>query len=128
MNNLENLSHVFSGLDPWIGEVPQGNRVNFLGVLTSLDYFSDPSAHFDDVDRICAGSYGRGRASRSELATAEQTETTSQRRRQFAAPGRWQRALCGSRCPLTCDSRRKSRIDSAENSVLGFESTQCGFE
>ena len=57
MNNLENLSHVFSGLDPWIGEVPQGNRVNFLGVLTSLDYFSDPSAHFDDVDRIRAGSY-----------------------------------------------------------------------
>ena len=57
MNNLENLFHVFSGLDPWIGEVPQGNRVNFLGVLTSLDYFSDPSAHFDDVDRIRAGSY-----------------------------------------------------------------------
>ena len=37
--------------------MPQGNRVNFLGVLTSLDYFSDPSAHFDDVDRIRAGSY-----------------------------------------------------------------------
>ena len=57
MNDIENLSSAFRGLDPWVGEVPQGNRANFLGVLTSLDYFSDPGAHFDDVERVRAGSY-----------------------------------------------------------------------
>ncbi len=57
MNDIENLSSTFRGLTPWVGEVPQGNRINFLGVLTSLEYFSDPDAHFDDVDRVRAGSY-----------------------------------------------------------------------
>ena len=57
MNDIENLSSTFHGLAPWVGEVPQGNRINFLGVLTSLEYFSDPDAHFDDVDRVRAGSY-----------------------------------------------------------------------
>jgi hypothetical protein len=57
MNNIDNLSSAFRGLDPWVANVPQGNRVNFLGVLTSLDYFSDPGAHFDDVERARADSY-----------------------------------------------------------------------
>ena len=64
MNDLENALEALSGLKPWTGEVPAGNLANFLGVLTSLDYFADPASQVsnatsqdEDLERVRAAPY-----------------------------------------------------------------------
>ena len=58
MNDLDSLVDVFRAIDPWRGVVPRGHRANFLGVVTSLDYYRDADLQdFDDLERTRAGDY-----------------------------------------------------------------------
>ncbi len=38
MNNLQNYANIFDGVTPWVGQVPKGYLVDFLGTLTEVSF------------------------------------------------------------------------------------------
>ena len=72
MNNLQNYANIFDGITPWVGQVPKGYLVDFLGTLTDVSFRTMFGVNPADA----AGRYQETRLPRLKMVKAGSRRST----------------------------------------------------